>query len=90
MMAIPANNAKKTSMKAYTVSKKKVPAHAAGKTGPEKVSLKDRIIQVIQGGTHLAAVADDPNFCVIKFKPLAIEFNDSKTFKTETLKLASR
>lgn len=28
---------------------------------------------------------DDPNYCVIKFSPITIEFNDSKTFKTETL-----
>ncbi len=31
---------------------------------------------------------DDPNYCVIKFSPLTIEFNDSKTFKTETLTVA--
>ncbi|HBC73344.1 MAG TPA: hypothetical protein DC017_00525, partial [Candidatus Wallbacteria bacterium] len=156
---------------------KKTSAPAARKPEPEKVSLKDRIISVMKGGAHLAAVAtigadkkpyvrimsmkndglelasatyadskkvahvksnkhvsisilkdhakmsdyiivsaaatvcidaktkkafwsqglahyfkgvDDPNYCVIKFKPLAIEFNDSKTFEVETLKMASR
>lgn len=29
---------------------------------------------------------NDPNFCIIEFKPTSIEFNDGKTFKTETLK----
>lgn len=156
---------------------KKTSAPAARKPETQKVSLKDRIISVMKGGAHLAAVAtigadkkpyvrimsmkndglelasatytdskkvahiksnkhvsisilkdhakmsdyiivsaaatvccdaktkkafwsqglanyfkgaDDPNYCVIKFKPLAIEFNDSKTFEVETLKMASR
>lgn len=29
---------------------------------------------------------DDPNYCVIRFKPTLIEFNDGKTMKTEVLK----
>ena len=33
---------------------------------------------------------DDPNYCVLKFKPLSIEFNDAKTFKTETLSLKGK
>jgi general stress protein 26 len=33
---------------------------------------------------------DDPNYCVLKFKPLSIEFNDAKTFKTETLLLTGK
>ncbi len=33
---------------------------------------------------------DDPNYCVLKFKPLSIEFNDAKTFKTETLSLTGK
>lgn len=32
----------------------------------------------------------DPNYCVLKFKPLSIEFNDAKTFKTETLSLTGK
>lgn len=43
-----------------------------------------------QGLANYFKGADDPNYCVIKFKPLSIEFNDAKTFKTETLKVASR
>ncbi len=43
-----------------------------------------------QGLAHYFKGADDPNYCVIKFKPQAIEFNDSKTFEIETLKMASR
>lgn len=169
--------AKKVSAAAKKPVSKKTSAPAAIKPEPQKVSLKDRIISVMKGGAHLAAVAtigadkkpyvrimsmkndglelasatytdskkvahiksnkhvsisilkdhakmsdyiivsaaatvccdaktkkafwsqglanyfkgaDDPNYCVIKFKPLAIEFNDSKTFETETLKMASR
>ncbi len=29
---------------------------------------------------------DDPNYCVIRFKPASIQFNDGQTFKTEILK----
>lgn len=43
-----------------------------------------------EGLAHYFKGPDDPNYCVLKFKPLSIEFNDAKTFKTETLSLKGK
>jgi len=33
---------------------------------------------------------DDPNYCIIEFKPVSIEFNDGETFQTEIYKPGRR
>lgn len=39
-----------------------------------------------EGLGHYFKGPADPNYCVIKFRPVSIEFNDGQTFKTEILK----